>query len=93
MRYLAIDLGSTFLKGSVLDLDRPCFGPTQREPMPQPTTEAGAPFFEISPDALCDAVIFLMDPAAGAGAGCRGIDDVLADARDGAGECPWRTEE
>lgn len=54
-KYLAIDLGSTFLKGAVLDLDRCLCGETQRVRTPASVAAAGSPFHEISPDALCAA--------------------------------------
>ena len=36
MRYLAVDLGSSFLKGAVLDLDSRSFAHVRRVPFPVP---------------------------------------------------------
>lgn len=56
MRYLAIDLGSTFIKGAVLDLERCRVGPSMQVPTPGRLSGMGALRYEISPEAICDGI-------------------------------------
>ena len=61
MRYLAIDLGSTYLKGAVLDLDRLRFEHSQRTRTPGSLHPEGSLLFEICPTSLSNAVCGLLD--------------------------------
>ena len=47
MRYLAIDLGSTFIKGAVLDLDARSFAGVRRIPFPAPIDGLPPLHFEV----------------------------------------------
>lgn len=73
MRYLAIDLGSSFLKGAVLDLAQGSCEASQRMPTPERLASTPAGCFEISPDALCDAVSVMLDRLLEVAPGAQGL--------------------
>lgn len=53
--YLGIDIGTTFLKGAVLDLDRPALGAVRRVPMPAPVAGLPPGLCELDPASLLAA--------------------------------------
>ncbi len=61
MKYLAIDLGSSFLKGAVLNLDRCRCESVVRVPTPARLPDMPAGHYELSPAALCEAISSLLD--------------------------------
>lgn len=65
MQYLALDLGSSFLKGAVLDLDQRRVGPAQRVPFPEPIPGLPAGFREYDPAAVVAATRALLERLAG----------------------------
>ena len=56
MRILSIDLGTTYLKGGVLDLETQVVQSTVRRKMPDPIEGLHPLFYEIDPKKLVDAV-------------------------------------
>ena len=56
MHFLGIDLGTTFVKGAVLDLDALQIAYISRVPFPMPIPDRPARHYEIQPDAVVDAV-------------------------------------
>jgi sugar (pentulose or hexulose) kinase len=73
MRYLAIDLGSSFIKGAVLDLDARSFAHVRRQPFPAPITGLPALHFEIDPRQIVAATRALLDDLARDAPDCAGI--------------------
>src|SRR6476661_4720794 len=73
MHYLAIDLGSSFIKGAVLDLDARSFAHVRRQPFPAPIAGLPALHFEIDPRQLVDATRVLLDDLARSAPDCAGI--------------------
>ncbi|MBX9582699.1 MAG: hypothetical protein K2X87_20530 [Gemmataceae bacterium] len=71
-RFLGIDLGTTFLKGAVLDLDGPALSHVRRVPFPAPVGGL--------PQGHCE-----IDPAAVLAATRQLLGELLADAPDAAG--------
>ncbi len=61
MQYLALDLGSSFLKGAVLDLDQRRVGPAQRVPFPDPIPGLPPGFREYDPAAVVSATRALLE--------------------------------
>ncbi len=55
MQFLALDIGSSFLKGAVLDLDACRLGGVLREPFPEPLAGLSPGRFEVAPQAVVDA--------------------------------------
>ena len=55
-RFLGIDIGTTFLKGAILDLDRGTIATVSRRPMPEPVEGLPATRHELDPHALVAAV-------------------------------------
>jgi xylulokinase len=88
MRYLAIDLGSSFIKGAVLDLAARSFGHVRRVPCPEPLPNLPARQFEIDPRAVVAATRALIGELLAEAPDCAGLvmssqmhSLVLADAR------------
>jgi sugar (pentulose or hexulose) kinase len=52
MRYLGLDIGSTFVKGGVLDLDAATISDTERLPFPEPIHGLDPSFREYSPSEI-----------------------------------------
>jgi sugar (pentulose or hexulose) kinase len=61
MRFLAIDIGSSFLKGAVLDLDRLSIEQVNREAFPEPRTGLAPGRFEVDPIATLAAAQRLLE--------------------------------
>lgn len=55
MRYLALDLGTSFLKGAVVDLDAPSIGHVSREAFPAPRTGLPPLHVEVPVEAIIAA--------------------------------------
>jgi len=55
-RFIGIDLGTSFLKGAVLDLDQRAVGPARRVPAPGPVPGLPPTRDELGPAAVVDAV-------------------------------------
>jgi sugar (pentulose or hexulose) kinase len=73
MRYLAIDLGSSFIKGAVLDLDARSFAHVRRQPFPAPIAGLPPLHFEIDPHQIIAATRALIDDLARDAPNCDGI--------------------
>jgi sugar (pentulose or hexulose) kinase len=73
MRYLAIDLGSSFIKGAVLDLDARSFAHVRRQPFPTPILGLPPLHFEIDLHQIVDATRALIDELAREAPDCAGI--------------------
>ena len=61
MPAIVIDLGSTFIKGAVADLDACRLGSVRRHPFPPPLTGRPAGFFEVNPEAVAAAFTTMLD--------------------------------
>lgn len=55
MKYLGIDLGTTSIKGAVLDLEQGQVGAIRQIPFPEPISTSQAHFVEFDPQAIIDA--------------------------------------
>lgn len=64
MSFIGIDLGTSFIKGAVLDLERRQLGYLQRIPFPDPLTGQGPLFCEFDPDEVVTAVHKLINDLA-----------------------------
>jgi sugar (pentulose or hexulose) kinase len=73
MRYLAIDLGSTFFKGAVLDLDARSFAHVRRAPFPAPIAGLPPLHYEINPRQIVAATRALLDDLARDAPDCAGV--------------------
>src|SRR5215217_4511012 len=73
MRYLAIDLGSSFIKGAVLDLDARSFAHVRRQPFPMPIASLPALHFELDPGQIVAATRALIHDLAHDAPECAGI--------------------
>lgn len=71
-RFLGIDIGTTFLKGAVLDLDLGTISHVQRLPVPEPVRDLPVTRFELDPEAIIAAVRDL-------------LGDLLLEAQDATG--------
>ena len=73
MRYIGIDLGTSFIKGAVLDLDGFCVGGAKRIPAPSPL--AGLPPLrtELSPESFVAATRRIIEELLGEAPDCRGV--------------------
>lgn len=60
MKLLALDLGTTFIKGSVLDLETLQIGSIRRQPFPAPLSGLPQLFYEVDPAAVVAAVRTLL---------------------------------
>jgi sugar (pentulose or hexulose) kinase len=61
MSFLAIDLGTTFIKGAVLDLDNLRLQQMRRQPFPGPISRLPPLCYEVDPDAIITTVRNLID--------------------------------
>jgi len=59
-RFLGIDIGTTFLKGAVLDLDNRTFTHIHRMPVPEPVSGLVQTRYELDPAAILGAVRTLL---------------------------------
>lgn len=60
MQFLGIDIGTTFLKGAVLDLDNRNVTLTRRVPVPQPVSGLGQLRYELDPTSILDSIRTLL---------------------------------
>lgn len=60
MRLLALDLGTTFIKGAVLDLDQLHLRHIRRQPFPKPLPHLPPLFYEVDPETLVTTVSTLL---------------------------------
>ncbi|HXF62648.1 MAG TPA: FGGY family carbohydrate kinase [Caldilineaceae bacterium] len=65
MKYLALDLGTSFLKGAVLDLEQLTIEAAARRPFPPPIADLPPLFCEVNPAAIVAATRELLDELAG----------------------------
>jgi sugar (pentulose or hexulose) kinase len=89
MHFIAIDLGSSFIKGAVLDLEARSFAHVRRQPFPTPISGLPPLHFEIDPRQVVAATRALIDDLASLAPDYAGIvicsqmhSLVLMDARD-----------
>jgi sugar (pentulose or hexulose) kinase len=61
MRFVGIDLGSSFIKGAVLDLDSLAITHVERTPFPEPVAGLAPGFREFQPAELVEATRALLD--------------------------------
>ena len=61
MRYLGIDIGSSFIKGAVLDPDAMSFGHPERVRFPEPIDGLAPGFREFAPSAIVEATRSLLE--------------------------------
>lgn len=73
MTLLALDLGTTFIKGAVLDLDQLHLSHIQRQPAPKPVPNLPALFYEIDPHILVATVRTLLTDLLALAPDCEGI--------------------
>lgn len=73
MHLIAIDLGTSFVKGALLDLDARSFGPVRRAPFPEPLPGLPPGRFEVDPLAVVAAARGLIDELARDAPGCDGV--------------------
>jgi sedoheptulokinase len=73
MTFLGIDLGTTFVKGAVLDLDQLRLDHIQRLPFPAPLSGLPANHYEVSPEAVVAAVQQAIQALLPYAAECQGI--------------------
>ena len=73
MSYLAIDLGTTFIKGAVLDLETYQHAHVRRQPFPAPLPNRPAFFYEVDPLAIVVATRALVEELLPHAPDCRGV--------------------
>ncbi len=77
MYFLALDLGTSFLKGALLDLDALALRHPQRRPFPDPVPNLPPHFFEVAPKAVVEAarqlIGDLVEAAGDGGEACAGL--------------------
>jgi sugar (pentulose or hexulose) kinase len=73
MEFLALDIGSSFLKGAVLDLDTRRIRSVTRTPFPDPVLGLPAGHFEVPADAVADAAERLLRQLLAASPRCAGV--------------------
>ncbi|MEM7536596.1 MAG: FGGY family carbohydrate kinase [Chloroflexota bacterium] len=71
--FIALDIGTSFIKGALLDLDTRTMSNIMRQPFPEPVPNLPANFFEVDPDALISAVRQLLMSLADQVPDCRGV--------------------
>jgi sugar (pentulose or hexulose) kinase len=62
VNYIALDIGSSFLKAAVLDLNRCAIGPVAKLPTPARLPSASSAYYELDPDAIMSCVTALIEP-------------------------------
>jgi sugar (pentulose or hexulose) kinase len=72
MRFLAIDLGSSFIKGAVLDLAARSFDHVRRTPFPAPLPNLPPQRFEVEPRQAVDATRVLIEELLAIAPDCAG---------------------
>ena len=73
MKFLALDLGTSFLKGAVLDLDSAEISHVARTPFPAAVTGLPARYVEVEPAAIVRATQTLLDQLAAQAPGAAGV--------------------
>jgi sugar (pentulose or hexulose) kinase len=73
MHFIAIDLGSSFIKGAVLDLDSRSFAHVRRRPFPAPLPNLPPLRYEVEPRQVVAATRELIDELAGDAPECAGV--------------------
>ncbi len=73
MTLLALDLGTTFVKGAVLDLDKHHLRHIRRQPFPKPVPNLPPLFFEVDPQTLVATVHTLLTDLLALAPDCEGI--------------------
>lgn len=73
MSFLAIDLGTSFIKGAVLNLETCSLSHTERMPFPAPVPGLPPLFHEIEPDRIVTAVKALIDRLLSHAPACSGL--------------------
>jgi sugar (pentulose or hexulose) kinase len=73
MYFIGIDLGTTFVKGAVLDLHTGALSHIRRRPFPDRLPGSPARRFEVDPRAIADAARDLLDELAPAAPNCAGV--------------------
>ncbi len=73
MSFIGIDLGTSFIKGAVLDLEQRQLWHLRRLPFPGPLPSEGPLFCEFDPDAVVASVRTLLDELARQAPECEGI--------------------
>ncbi|MBX3014911.1 MAG: hypothetical protein KF832_25545 [Caldilineaceae bacterium] len=73
MTLLALDLGTTFVKGAVLDLDRLQLRHIRRQPFPKPLPNLPPLFYEVDPHTLVETVRTLLTELLAFAPDCEGI--------------------
>ena len=73
MSYLAIDLGTTFIKGAVLDLETRQHAHVRRQPFPAALPNRPTFFYEVDPLAIVAATRALVEELLPHAPNCRGV--------------------
>jgi len=73
MRYIGIDLGTSFIKGAVLDLDRLCVGGAKRIPGPLPLSGLPSLRTEFTPESFVDATRRIIEELLAESPDCEGV--------------------
>jgi len=73
MHFIGIDLGTSFVKGAVLDLETRAIAHMRRRPFPAPLARLPAGRFEIDPQAVVAAARDLLDELGRIAPGCAGV--------------------
>jgi len=73
MNFIGLDIGSSSIKGAVLDLDRLTVGKTTRVPSPKPISSLPPRRFELDPIAVVDAVRIVLAQLLAEVENCAGI--------------------
>lgn len=73
MSFLGIDLGTSFLKGAVLDVEKRTLGQVIRKPFPEPISNSNPLRCEFAPEAILAAFRSLIDELAPFAPHCEGI--------------------
>ena len=73
MSFLAIDLGTSFIKGAVLDLDALCIKYIHRFPFPDPVSGLPSLFYEVDPTEIVAAVRRLVSDLLPYAPDCSGV--------------------
>jgi sugar (pentulose or hexulose) kinase len=73
MSFIGVDLGTTFIKGAVLDLEARTLGHTVRKPFPAQVENAPPLACEFDPDEILAAVRALLDEIAPHAPDCEGL--------------------
>jgi sugar (pentulose or hexulose) kinase len=73
MPYIGIDLGTSFIKGAVLDLDRLCVGSAKRVPGPSPLAGLPSLHTEFSPESFVAATSQIIEELLAEAPDCQGV--------------------